>query len=490
MNTKPNSISVKWRKEGNHWYTQGSVEGLSPTLAKDRFLKASNAYDKAIKSAEENSEEKRYAFKNMGLCSWRISQAIDYKIEKNQKEHLFYIKESFKYLSLAYDAGAKTGLLSDPWLVGVGIHIENILSETIEHINDFEPDLKKRYGLAYEVFGSIKNKRFCAEKMFALAEKIFQRAVVCREECDFKGSLNWLHEITMPLEDADQYGKHLHESFKADVRIMKEDVQLELNITKSMQANHVAASILGRYTYDSESLDMNAVYEAMDWYKKASLLSRGNDLEQEAISCHHIGYIHQHYFKMNSKAKVYYKQVMILAEAAKPRIFSTQMWYKDSAEALRTYQNEAVRRDEAAEQARKQKYIDLLKQDLDSIKAANTNAYALIDFLYDKYPPRIPKERRKFKPEVDLAVLKEMTEKREARKKRGVSENEWETVKKTLKKLLLKTVVDYHPDKVIGDEGSDEEEIKKWKVFAGEITRMITSYYEYAKDLRCDLDQL
>ena len=56
---------------------------------------------------------------------------------------------------------------------------------------------------------------------------------------------------------------------------MKTDVQLELNITKSMQANHVGASILGKYTYDSESLDMNAVYEAMDWYKKASLLSRG-----------------------------------------------------------------------------------------------------------------------------------------------------------------------------------------------------------------------
>ena len=69
--------------------------------------------------------------------------------------------------------------------------------------------MQKRYGIAYEVFGSIKNKRFCAEKMFALAEKIFQRAVVCREKCDFKESLNWLHEITMPLEDADQYGKHL-----------------------------------------------------------------------------------------------------------------------------------------------------------------------------------------------------------------------------------------------------------------------------------------
>ena len=55
---------------------------------------------------------------------------------------MFYIRESFKYLSLAYDTGDKTGLHSDPWLVGVEIHIENILSETIDHINDFEPDLK------------------------------------------------------------------------------------------------------------------------------------------------------------------------------------------------------------------------------------------------------------------------------------------------------------------------------------------------------------
>ena len=52
---------------------------------------------------------------------------------------------------------------------------------------------------------------------------------------------------------------------------------------------------------------------------------------------------------------------MTLAEAAKPRIFSTQKWYKDSAQALQKYQAEAVRRDDAAEQERKQKYIDLLK---------------------------------------------------------------------------------------------------------------------------------
>ena len=43
-------------------------------------------------------------------------------------------------------------------------------------------------------------------------------------------------------------------------------------------------------------------------------------------------------------------------------------------------------------------------------------------------------------------------------------------------------MTDYHPDKVVDDQ-ADEEENKKWKVLAGEITQLINKYYEYAKDL-------
>ena len=56
---------------------------------------------------------------------------------------------------------------------------------------------------------------------------------------------------------------------------MKRDVELELCVARSTQANHIAGGILDSYTYGEEFVNMNAVYEAMDWYKKAALLSRG-----------------------------------------------------------------------------------------------------------------------------------------------------------------------------------------------------------------------
>ena len=49
-----------------------------------------------------------------------------------------------------------------------------------------------------------------------------------------------------------------------------------------------------------------------------------------------------------------------------------------------------------------------------------------------------------------------------------------------MKKLLLKAVNDYHPDKVVQDMKTEEEH-QKWKVFTETITQFITKYYERAK---------
>ena len=55
----------------------------------------------------------------------------------------------------------------------------------------------------------------------------------------------------------------------------KQEVELEMFIAEATQANYVGGMILSEYIFEKEEMDMNAILEAVDWFKKAALLSRG-----------------------------------------------------------------------------------------------------------------------------------------------------------------------------------------------------------------------
>ena len=66
---------------------------------------------------------------------------------------------------------------------------------------------------------------------------------------------------------------------------------------------------------------------------------------------------------------------MVLAEAAKPRVFTDKDWYKDTAKSMQKYQRQAVERDDTEKQRQKQKYLDDLKVCYSSILKCNFNSH-------------------------------------------------------------------------------------------------------------------
>jgi protoporphyrinogen oxidase len=68
-------------------------------------------------------------------------------------------------------------------------------------------------------------------------------------------------------------------------------------------------------------------------------------------------------------------QVMSLTEAAKPRTFHSQIWYRDTTNSLKNFQIEAAQRDDEEKQKRRQVYMDQLKEELKEISNANTDVY-------------------------------------------------------------------------------------------------------------------
>ena len=81
------------------------------------------------------------------------------------------------------------------------------------------------------------------------------------------------------------------------------------SIADAMRAIEQGSELLTIAVFNHETTNMDLVFEALDWFKNASIMARGFDLEQEAIACHHIGRVFEKIIKLKGRAKEYYMQV-------------------------------------------------------------------------------------------------------------------------------------------------------------------------------------
>lgn len=202
---------------------------------------------------------------------------------------------------------------------------------------------------------------------------------------------------------------------------------------------------------------MTLIFEVIDWFKQAVVLARNVEIEQEAIAESRLGYVYDKVLRITLRAKAYYTHCLELAESLKPRMFTACQWYKDCAATLLRYQEEARKRDEEEKSKERSGFLEELLKELEEIKGHKDLAVELIKFLYTNYPPKNPSWEKPSEDEME----------------------DWEkleTTSKAYKKLLIKALSVYHPDKV--DEGIYG---KKWKVLCEEITKMLTFHYESTK---------
>ena len=206
---------------------------------------------------------------------------------------------------------------------------------------------------------------------------------------------------------------------------------------------------------------------------------------------------------------------MTLTEACKPRIFISQKWYIDTAASLQEFQQEAARRDDEEKQKKRQEYLDQLKDELEILKEADKKGvYHLINVIQEQFPPKTTNKKFKDSDKEDLVKCKEMEEYERGILKVGefmlvlfhghvlfplsqlcgfkydhiysIADGEKtpyekygkdkDSAKAMKKKLLLKFLSDYHPDRNVGQDYG-----KKWEVLAEEITKKVTYFYECLK---------
>jgi len=198
-------------------------------------------------------------------------------------------------------------------------------------------------------------------------------------------------------------------------------------------------------------LDVERVWMAVDLLKTAAVESRGYDAESEARACEALGEVFQATLSLTDLAGKYYYDSVACALAALGRTFEGAAWFRRATAGARRSQEAKEQR--VLEDAWKirEPALERLKLKLEAIKAAADKSWqALLAHLYKESPPAPSKLLEYVLPEKMTAA--------------------------DGKKVLLKAIAQYHPDKqvdVVAEMGMGND----WLVLCEEIVKHLNIQY-------------
>jgi hypothetical protein len=178
-------------------------------------------------------------------------------------------------------------------------------------------------------------------------------------------------------------------------------------------------------------------------------LEENRDIEIEATCHSRIGYIFYEIFKIESKSEAHVKEAVNLGLSLFPKNVSLIDWYKTAADILNKIRKKKEDEENKIESELRKK-----------IKTENEEIFKKLDAEFKKSCDNFLKYIIANHPPYE-----------------GFSFNvEAETNKTSLKKVLLKLIPLYHPDKQ-----SSEKDLKK-KIIMDEITKCLNSKYNDFKN--------
>ncbi|EDO35263.1 predicted protein [Nematostella vectensis] len=449
------STSLSAREKGNDFFKKAGVEGLAPILQEARLLDALKSYNQANQLARSDSELAS-AFKNIAITNFKLAQISLGKLNKENKAIAHHYQQSIRYFNGAFRAGETCKDFN--WRS----HILSSLAECLEESIAWTDDLKsyeERLQTLQFLGQDLTIPQIAVEFQLKQAKFIFHDGAMELQSGDYKICLSRMKDCYFHLEEAKRLQ---HNSSDIDrnqeIAVLEQDIIYLRTTAESMQAREHGNQLLEIAVKEEEELNMDLIWDVIDWFKQATIFARELDLEQEAIALSRLGYVYDQIIKQESKAKTYFMRALQLADSLKPRTFATEAWFVCCVTTLKRYQDEVRQREEKEYLDSKKPVLEELKEELAELdEHENGTDLGLLKFVYTKYPP---KARAWKKPE-DM--------------------DKWETEEieighEQLKSLLRRAVLVYHPDTV--DEAKHG---KKWKVLSEEIAKHLTQRYERLK---------
>lgn len=372
------------------------------------------------------------------------ARADEFPVREDDMNNMcFSWGESIKAYNEAFVVGTATARRHD-WIVGV----EDALVEASERIiaatNKFAGRDRTHARLKVATATIEYRSSFSATMFHAAAVGLFQEAVRLQEIFCVSQSLPILYEAQQHASRGLSLVKSNDGVFDKCLEL-NVDIHRHVAIAEGTQQRLFAEKLLTEALQDDEALDIDKMWQIVDLFKQAELLTRELDLECEAMVCSSLARIFDKVFKLESRARNYARQSLRLAEAMKPRTFHGAAWLVNAEDTLRELQRRAaIRADEEASRERE----PFLKEWHEELTTLNTmrskSAQALLDHIYLAHPPKVEHT----KPAA------------------------WDA--DNMKRHLLHALRAYHPDKqsTFG---------RSWQVLCEEITKILTAKYEYFK---------
>ncbi|KAL5256995.1 hypothetical protein ACHWQZ_G012050 [Mnemiopsis leidyi] len=441
------SSSDAARQEGNEIYITAGP-GVAPVVRIERYQKSLIHYQRALQSAI-NNQERSSAYKNLSVTTQNIAMLL---LEQNKVDmFLFYVKECFTYGNKAVSTGKD--IKSESWIKNINERLKNIFSEAFDWIMSLRQ--AKRIAVLHRFSSVPESKHHRTRLLKQLAKEYFNISVVALEKNDYKESIRALTEMYTPLTKLEELASQGHDMFlEYFVDDLKEDCFKNRCIAESLQKRMLADELLESTLYNTEELDMKRIWQVIDHYTESIVLTRENDVEQEAISLTRLGILYHKVLLQKTKAKEILMRVLQLAQCLYPRNLNDEKWFRDASDIISEYQQEQKRKEEKEWEKSRQKYVESLMPKLHVLQE-KMNTLSIQKILVWLYTQHCPKHCKKFN--VDVKAISEAP---------GDS----------LKKLLAKAIVHYHPDKIDAEEHGME-----YKVWCEEIVKNLTAKYEMMK---------
>ena len=432
------SVSCEWRKKGNEIYL--SAANLGPTLRKDRIQQAISIYANAFET-QSNNDELSSAAKNLAMASWRLADVIEEKFA-----HIYHLKEAAKYFSISYNAG----LTSKPksWIEPLLTTTRQFIEDAIEFSQNLS-NFKERSKFLNDIACEISEENLKAYCYLSLADATFKPGVSELADGKYKECLFLMRECYHPVEEARRYG-HCDPFVSTEVAVFEGDIFLHQCTAESIQACSTGDDLFRSVLCDEDNLNVDMVWEVVDFYKQAILLTREKDVEFEAIGHSRLGRVYDQVLKLKVKAKENFMRCLELCNSMYPRVFTSEKWYQEATEALNWYQQETVRKEEEAWSTEKNAILLELKADIKKLEELSTDAEALLRHIYKVHPPK--------------------------NKDHKLNESFLSGENRNVKKALRESLLHYHPDRLKAKDLG-----KKWIVLCEEITKYLNRKYEVYK---------
>ncbi|XP_060603257.1 uncharacterized protein LOC132756257 [Ruditapes philippinarum] len=443
------SASVRWRVQGNTHFFSASTTSV-PVVQKGRYQKALACYESAH-SVGSCDEDISSAAKNVGVTAWKMAKLA---VDTGDKWPVIkvYLKQSLKYFNHAFRKGKSCGK-SNKWLDNIIAQCRGCWEEIGNATESLkETDEEDRIVTIRECIDFIPTNDMKAECFLAIAEFHFHDGVKAVALGDYKKCLCSMHDCFFPLAEALKYGQG-EERIRKEHSVLETDVMLNRALAESMQSRQTGDVLLEKVLKDEEMLNIDMVWEIIDWYKNAILRARDVDMKQEAMALYKIGLVYDKVFKVKFRAKTYLKKALELAQSMTPRNFTTEEWFKDCTSILERYQQETVQYEQEKDNKLKEEARKKLKPEIDELDKHETDTVLeFLRFVYKKYP------------------------RKNATHKLDVTDDTKQLEFDQRYKLLQKAVIHFHPDRVVA-----EEEGLEAKLLSEEITKRLTKRYENIK---------